>query len=378
MREMTEIAPPSPDDAPDPATPPVAAPVEADRPAETPKPETPAPAPRRRDPVPYLYLIGLLALGGAVGWLWLRPPPDHAAVPAISQGDLAGLASQDALDSLARRVTALENRPLPAASVLPAPPDLGPLESRLNTALSRIAALETRPTGAAAPAPAVDTSAISARQDSISSRQEALAARLQAAENEQFERVRTAERALSDRLAALEARIGQAEALAGRLNGIEDRTRMLMRLASVRAALQAGQPLGEVPGAPAALTRFATQAPPTLAALKLAYPEAARAALAASAPVATPEQGVLESAWNRAQNLVTLRRGDEVIIGAPDAGVLERARLALEAGDLARAVAALERLQPAPAAAMAGWMEQAQSLLAAEAALTDLEAQGAR
>ena len=70
---------------------------------------------------------------------------------------------------------------------------------------------------------------------------------------------------------------------------------------------------------------------------------------------------------------MTLRQGDNVLIGTPAARVVEQARAKLEAGDLAGAVAALDELDPAAARAIAGWRAEAQSLLDARAALAELE-----
>lgn len=364
------------------------------------RPALPAPAgaPRRRsrDPVPLLYAGGFVALAIAVVWLWTRPVPqptpgvDPARVAALETrlGQMEPRVAQlePRLAPLDRRIAALEQRPAPDAP--PPPPDLAPLERRLSTALDRIAALEERPAGQTLPlddlAARRDLAALAARQDTIASRQDALAARQQQAENEftarvtgaersLTDRIAAAERTLSDRLAALETRLAAAEQVASRLPQVEDRAARLARLATAQAALDAGQPLGTIPGAPPELARFATAAPPTEASLRLAFPAAARAAREAAGPD-TSGQGVLESAWNRAQALVTVRRGEEVVVGDPAAGTLATARRALEAGDLAGAVATLGRLPPQAAAAMEGWTGQARALLAARAALARLAA----
>src|SRR6185312_15332413 len=98
-------------------------------------------------------------------------------------------------------------------------------------------------------------------------------------------------------------------------------------------------------------------------------PQAAREALASAHPV-TEGRPLLTRLWAQAQDLVTVRQGDHVLLGDPAAGVLERARAALDAGDLEAAVAAVGTLQAASAQAMAGWLAQAKGLLAARAALT--------
>jgi hypothetical protein len=56
--------------------------------------------------------------------------------------------------------------------------------------------------------------------------------------------------------------------------------------------------------------------------------------------------------------------------------VLEHARIALEAGDVAAAVAEVGTLQGAAAQAMAGWLAQARALLDARAALAGWAASG--
>ncbi len=74
--------------------------------------------------------------------------------------------------------------------------------------------------------------------------------------------------------------------------------------------------------------------PPTEAALRLSFEEHARAARAASEPQPAGSGGVLDSAVARLSGLVTVRRGEEVVWGDAAAAELERARRALEAGDL--------------------------------------------
>ena len=141
-------------------------------------------------------------------------------------------------------------------------------------------------------------------------------------------------------------------------------------------ALAAGQKLGDLPGAPPALARFADAAPPTEAALRLAFPQAAREALAVSHPAAAEGQPLLTRLWAQAQDLVTVRQGDRVLIGDPAAGVLAHARADLEAGDLAAAAADVAKLEGAAAQAMSAWLEQARSLLQARAALAAWAASG--
>ncbi|MBR0657283.1 hypothetical protein, partial [Plastoroseomonas arctica] len=109
------------------------------------------------------------------------------------------------------------------------------------------------------------------------------------------------------------------------------------------------------------------------AALRLGFEDAARAGRAASEP-AREGQGIMESALARVTGLVTVRRGDQVVWGDTVPAEIEASRRLLEAGDLAGATARLQRL-PAPArSGLAAWLDQAEALLAARAALRDLVA----
>ena len=73
---------------------------------------------------------------------------------------------------------------------------------------------------------------------------------------------------------------------------------------------------------------------------------------------------------------MTVRQGDEVLVGDPAAGVLADAEMKVQNGDLAGAVARLHALHGPAAAVMAPWMSKAESLAAARAALAALAARG--
>jgi hypothetical protein len=174
--------------------------------------------------------------------------------------------------------------------------------------------------------------------------------------------------ALNGRADALEKRFAEVESRAQAVTGEASRTAALQAAAQ---ALDAGRPVGTLPGAPPALARFATVPPPTEAALRLAFPASAAAAEAASVPQ-TGGLSLAQRMWQRVQALITVRQGERVLVGAPASRVLAEARSALDAGDLAGAVATLERLDPAAAKAMAGWRSEAQALLDARAALAGM------
>jgi hypothetical protein len=282
--------------------------------SEPPPPEPAAAAPGRAGPLPWLWLAGFLLLAAAIAAVWFYPrqPPAPAAPPA------AITALSGRLDGLATQVAAFGQK----LEALPPPPDLAPLEAQ-------IAAIANRPTASAAPA---DQAALGA--------------------------------ALAPLVARIDALGKSVAGLSARLDSIE----RLARAASAASALAAGRPLGILPGAPAALARFATIAPPTLAGLRLSFPAAAQAERAASRP-STAGKPLLQRLLLQAGDLITLRSGNRVIIGNPADSALAAAGAALDAGDLAATLAALASL-PAPLApAMAAWEGEAKALLAAQAAL---------
>lgn len=297
--------------------------------APTKQPATP------RRLLPWLNGAGFLILAAGLFWVWQHPA---VAPPATDHTD--ALAHQ--LAALETRVTRLEQRPLPQA------PDLGPLTARLS-------ALEQRPVPqGGVPAPAPDLAPLERRVAALEQRQPPNLAPLEA------------------RIADLSHRLEVDET---RLAASEKATRRIPLVQAAALALAAGQKLGDLPGAPPALARFADAVPPTEGALRLAFPPAAREALAAAHPAAEGKP-LLTRLWAEAQDLVTVRQGDRVLIGDPAAGVLAHARAALEAGDVSAAAAEVATLQGASAQAMAAWLAQARLLLEARAALAAWAASG--
>lgn len=322
--------------------------------AETPpQPET---AHSPRSALAVFCALGFLLLAAGLMYVWQLV---QALPPPVEAGQFANLEAR--LQAAQTRLAQLEQRPAPPTP--PPAPDLRPLEARMaalenrppppvavNSPLEpRIAALEQRPADPSRP---------------LNERLAGLEPRIAALE----QRPADPSRPLAERVAGLERRIAQAEAQAGQSM---DRTARLARLQSAVAALEAGQPLGDIPGAPAALARFAADAPPTIAALRLSFPQAAEKALTDSKPDAS---GLSAGArmWQRMAALVTVKQGDKVVVGPPAATVLGAAREKLEAGDLAGAVAALDGLDAEAARGIAPWRGMAQSLLDARAALAGL------
>jgi hypothetical protein len=322
-----------------------------------------------------LVLFGIL--GGALYFVWSNPqvPSNDAAITALrrqvqaqadqradDQGAAQALGQQ--VQGLADRVDRLQKAAASAAAPpAAAPADLGDLPKRVDDLAAKVAALADRPadTGAASAPPA----------DSGAAQQAVEALGRQVAQSADSQKA-----ALTDQKAALEqlaARLDKLEQGAGQSVGATDRVVRLTRVQAALVALQAGEKLGDIPGAPPAVARFANVAPPTEAALREAFPALAAHARKVSRPDVS-RRGFFERALTRLQQSVTVRQGDDVLIGDPAAGILAEAGGKLQAGDLAGAVASLGKLSGPAADAMKDWVDRARALLAARAALTDLAA----
>jgi hypothetical protein len=349
---------PETDDAAAPAAPPALPENEAG----PPRAAAPPPPRRRGRAGRVLAALLFIVLFAAVGWLAMQqqqlaaqqeaagklPPP----APSVSPEQLAALSQR--VDALQRQVdqmrqAAQQTPSQDAAAAPPSPPvDLAPLEAR-------IAALEQRPPAPApAPAPAApDLGPIEQKLDNV------------AAEAQQ---ATAAQAALGSKLADLQQQLAAAQAKAGQLAG---KANSAERLTQTRVALDDGLPLGTIPDAPPALAKFATVPPPTQAALRLSFPQAAAAAVHASEP-GSSGKSLGERMWLRAVSLVTVKQGDRVLVGSPTAEVLGAAQARLDAGDLAGTLKELDRLDGPAAQAMAQWRGQAQALLDARAALDQM------
>lgn len=284
----------------------------------------PAAAPHRATGTPaWLSGIAFVLLAGGLYWVW----QDRAQVasPTIQ-------ALQNDLRTAQQRIATLEQRPIPT-------PDT-----------SRIAAVETAVrTLANKPA---DTSALEQRLAALEAKPAPVIPDV----------AHDVQAAMADANAEFNAKIASLD------SKLQQDLARTTRLRAATADLDAGKPLGDLPGATAALQRFATVAPPTEPALRQSFPGFAATAEKASQPTGEG-QDFAARMWGRAQQLVTVRQGDKVLVGAPAAVTLAASRTKLDAGDLAGAVAALGPLDPPAAAAMAPWKRDAQALLDARASL---------
>ncbi len=226
---------------------------------------------------------------------------------------------------------------------------------------AKVDALANRPAAApdttqTAPAPADQGAATQAVAELSSKVQSAFASEKQAVDD-------------------LNARIAKLEQGAGASESTSDRAIRLARVQGALVALEAGEKLGDVPGAPPAVTRFARTAAPTEASLRESFPAVAAHAREVSRPDVA-NRSFLERTLARLQQSVTVRQGDSVLVGDPAAGVLADAEEKVQTGDLAGAVTTLHTLTGPAADAVKNWVDQASALLAARSALADMAAHG--
>jgi len=337
-----------------------------------------APEPRRRSSMPLLYGLGFLILAGGIYAAWEYP---HNTVSPDLQRVRQQLANIDA------RLTALEQRPAPTSSVSQADldarltrleqgpastssvsqADLDKLAARIDAAEAKIAdegkAIAEQSQVIAAQGKGVDQTQLNSRVDDVAGRIEALSGRIQTG----LDALRQQTDHLTTRVATLEKTSGSVDAVSQHLN-------RLARIQEAGLALSAGRPVGDIPGAPPALAQFARTAPPTTTELHDLFVKSEQAAIAAKEPDNTSVP-LMDRIWERAQGLVTVHRGEDVVVGSPVAVTLGHARAAMDAGDLKQAISIVETLKGQPREAMAKWLEEAKSVVDARAALADMAGQ---
>jgi hypothetical protein len=385
------------------------------------EPEASAPPaadpPRPRSPSwrTALWLAALLVLivaGVALCPFWA---PDVATLlpwgtkPAVSAEEYAVLAA---------RVASIEKRPAPASAdgdiVKSAITTLTGRVDRLQAGIdTRLAEIEKRPA-----VPGIDVDAIKSAQSALGHRVDELEATRNA--DRQIEiavaATKVALQQLEERVGGLEAqsssraasaaaelqkmqqelpRLGSAIAdFAQRLPAIERQVQaqsgserrdavLALLLLQMREALEQARPFPAEYNAFRGLTRD-----PELSAAVEPLADAARNGMADRAVlskrlaeiagrVATAPEPAADPDWgaqtlSRIRGLVTIRRIDGPLQTGPEAAV-SAAQSALTRGDLAGAVAALEPLSGANAAAAHPWMQMARERLSAERALDHLQ-----
>jgi hypothetical protein len=266
------------------------------------------------------------------------------------------------LDALSARVEALGNNATAPQAVQTAPqPAAAPADMASAQALTDLGQRVAQ--AADAQKGAIDQ--LTARIDQMGPRVDTLAGQV-AQIGPRLDQIGT-------RVDQFDSRIAALEKSAGQVKGTAVETARLARIEAALAALQAGRPLGTLPDAPPALAQFATLAPPTEAKLRDQFPALADHAQAVSRPDLAG-RGFWQRTLTRLQSAVMVRQGADVLVGDPAAGILADARVKMQNGDLAGAVASLRQLTGPAAAVMQPWEDQASALVAARAALADMAA----
>lgn len=332
----------------------------------------------------------LAALDGQMRQIAARPQP--AAAPAV---DLAPLTRRiEALDAaratLEGRLAAVERRatapaasaPATASQAPPAPAvDLAPLKTEidaLKVAVEAIAAAQRTAAQAPAtqPAPAVDTAAVDARITALVAPQ---TARIEAATS----RVRAIDEEIRAQAAAAQALVARITALEGaraQAGEAGKRAALVVGLSSLRGAVERGQPfaaelkavaaLGLPADAARTLETHAERGVPTGPALAQRFSALAPALLRA-APARASDGTLIDRLTATAQNLVRVRPVGEAA-GDDVPTVVSRMEARLRRGDVAGALADLERLPEPVRALAASWAAEARARVAAEATLRRL------
>jgi hypothetical protein len=389
-------------------------------------PPPPAVRSARRGGTPLLLtLVLFLGLGGGLYYVWNNPKTGDsgealAAVQRQVQAQSQAGGQQAAqiqtlsqqVQTLSDRMDKLEKAPAPQPQ---AAPDVSDIQQKIADLATKVAALETQPqaAGPAAASPSAPDNgadqqamaALSQKIDQLQSTDKSAIDQAQADQKTALEQVQQHDKQALDQVqqqdkqalqqvqsntiaqqqamltqekTALDQLSGRIEKLEQGAGSVEDAASRATRLERVQAAvvaLQAGQKLGDIPGAPPALVKFANVAPPTEAALRESFPALAAHAREVSQPQ-TAHETFLQRALARLQESVTVRQGDDVLVGDPAAGVLADAEVKVQNGDLAGAVQRLHALNGPAAAVMQPWVDKAESLIAARAALANLAARG--
>ncbi len=308
-----------------------------------------------RTALPVLTALGFALLVGAYVWLWTKQQDVEREVASLASQPTLGAAGKTTIDS--GRLAALDAR-------------LNVVEQKLDEMASRPATVEApapEHAQASAPASVSEQPAPSSEASSALARQIAsLEQRLQ--DDEQQQSALATKDGVAAQIASLDKRLKEAEQRQA-TQAVKEAKEQRLQLAAL--LLDAGEPLGDLPDAPPALTRYAKTRPPTEAALRLSFPIAADKAQSASQP-STVGKSLGERILMHASSLLTVKDGDKILVGAPAATILGVAQQKLRAGDLAGAVAALDGLDPNAAKAMSGWRAEAQALLDARDALAEL------
>lgn len=237
---------------------------------------------------------------------------------------------------------------------------LAAIEQRLDALSSlndRIAALERRPApdASAAVAPLAD------RLQQMSARLDAIEARLAQLSKDQSARGDSAQRVLIVALDDLGTAIASSEPFTAQLASVEALAQNRDDWAASLRPLEAAAKTG-LPSTAALAQRFSDTVAPRM--------------LRADAAAPSAQEGIGEAILSKLRSLVIVRRIDGTgASGDPVEAAVATAETALQHGDLAAAVSAVNGVEGPAQAPAAAWLQQAQQRVAAEQIVAKLTQQ---
>ena len=326
-----------------------------------------------------------------------------APAPAIDlqqvRQDAAAVANasvETARKEMAARLDDLEKRlRATSAAIAERPAGSGAPDPAIADLRSKIEALEGRAAGAATPAPAPAPAPTPAQPPAVTADQEKELATLRLEIATMRNALQTIDQTVNvqrDQTKMLAEAVDKARGEATARNSGEQKAMSTARASAVigvaarlSAAVESGLPfatdlallaplaqgdakLGE---STAVLQTYAQTGVASRPSLVAEFPAVAKAALADD--VADDSFG--ERLLGKVRGLISLRRVGNDVEGDGTEPTLARAEAALDAGDLAKAVALVKTLPPQTAKATAGWLSRAEAHLAAKRAADQISAQ---
>ena len=312
----------------------------------------------------------------------LQQVRQDAAAVANASVETAKREISTRLDDLDKRVRAA------SAAIAERPAGIGAPDPAIADLRSKVEALEGRAAGAATPAPAPAPATPSPEQE-----KELATLRLELATMRNT--VQTIDQTVAvqrDQTKLLAEAVDKARGEASARNAGEQKAMSAARasaLIGIAARLSAGVESGlpfatdlalltplaqgdaKLTETAAALQAYAQNGVASRATLVAEFPAVAKAALADD----LADDSFGERLLGKVRGLVSLRRVGNDVDGDGTEAKLARAEAALEAGDLAKAVALVKTLPPQTARATAGWLSRAEANLAAKQAADQISSQ---
>lgn len=325
-----------------------------------------------------LLVLGLVAAAGFATRDRWAPPVAGMLAHYLPQAQAPAPAPDGDSGGAARSVDALQSETADIRSQLTTSTDrLSSLQQEVESLRQEIQQVAAAPGGdpqAAMQAPQADQPDLSQPLEDIDQRLSDLevgSERLNAFEQQleqiqsSLSQVRTAVTDTGEeatRPAATVLAVNQLAEALGRSGGYAQQLETLRVIAGDDAALT--EPIGQ-------LEQWAGSGLASFGSLRARFPELARRV--AQSDYQLEGDSWIDSVTNRLTSLVAVRKiGDNALAGGGTDAALSEAETALQSGDLAGAVKALESLQGQAADVASAWLEDARNRLAAEKALADL------